>query len=312
MIYWECRRGLAFETMTAIEARATRPLVGGLETSVDIFAPRGKNSFLGWWMDIVSTYTQASLTRNSDKFIATSALAREMMERVLDQGMVEGKKLEYVAGLWTLFLQYQLLWYVTKPLENTGTRHQRDPSLAAPSWSWAAAPSSIAYERTWRDDTDRLLARVTGFQVTPRSGDPYLGVALNLAAAAFIDVRGWCWRAFLPQPELGPFCIDGFSIYMYWDVLPTSGTTRVDVYFLPVFLRIDEWSGLVLTKRPANGPLPLPLPAMYERVGRFTITTNRVVLEDSPEERAKPPLRKLSGRGPRSGILGPSDYDGQP
>ena len=84
---------------------------------------------------MVNRYTAASLTFPSDKFIAISALAREL-HRTLGTIIDPGKRVAYLAGLWTLFLENQLLWFSKCP--QTTTRFSETGDLTAPSWSWAS------------------------------------------------------------------------------------------------------------------------------------------------------------------------------
>ena len=78
---------------------------------------------LGAWAGIVETYTQCQLTKEADKLIAISAIAREM-------NPIMGCR--YLAELWERNLVDQLEWRIER-----GDR-SRPATYRAPSWSWAS------------------------------------------------------------------------------------------------------------------------------------------------------------------------------
>ena len=84
------------------------------------------------WGSIVAVYTQCSLSFGSDKLVAVSGLA-EMIGKVMQS--------EYLAGLWRMDLEHQLLWKVTKRLSATPRNGMRGPS-----WSWASVDGSVEWE----------------------------------------------------------------------------------------------------------------------------------------------------------------------
>ena len=86
------------------------------------------------WEYILETYTACQLTREEDKLVALSGLAKRM-ERLLDD--------EYTAGLWRKCLPGQLLWSVDRA---EGCKRPEVP-YRAPSWSWAAIDGPV--KTTW-------------------------------------------------------------------------------------------------------------------------------------------------------------------
>ncbi|KAH9208157.1 heterokaryon incompatibility protein-domain-containing protein, partial [Leptodontidium sp. 2 PMI_412] len=83
--------------------------------------------FFQVWEEIVTAYTSADLTKESDKLIAIGGLASIL---ALKSGV------RYTAGLWHHDLLRQLLWRVEKPVH-------RPQNYRAPSWSWASADGTV-------------------------------------------------------------------------------------------------------------------------------------------------------------------------
>jgi hypothetical protein len=82
------------------------------------------------WLDLVELYSLCELTRDSDKLIALSGMARKVQTRT---------KQTWCAGIWADRLCEGLLWF---PTDNGLTA----PTIArAPSWSWAAWDGSIQF-----------------------------------------------------------------------------------------------------------------------------------------------------------------------
>jgi hypothetical protein len=81
------------------------------------------------WNSLVVDYTGRQLTNSDDKLTAISGLASEF-GRISDQ--------QYFAGLWDYCLLDDLMWYTTMPSKSPDT-------YRAPSWSWAAVDSPVAY-----------------------------------------------------------------------------------------------------------------------------------------------------------------------
>ena len=91
----------------------------GLGTIQELYSP---------WKSIVVQYSKTSLTKNTDKLVALSGLAKSFQDILQDQ---------YIAGLWRKTLLYDLLWEV-----NDLSGCKRPATYHAPSWSWASIDSS--------------------------------------------------------------------------------------------------------------------------------------------------------------------------
>lgn len=92
----------------------------------------GKQQNLGifnLWNDLVKAYTKCALTRQRDKLIAFSGLARLFHDNNGD---------EYIAGLWRSRLAEHLDWRVYKPAAKITSEYR------APSWSWASLDGPVS------------------------------------------------------------------------------------------------------------------------------------------------------------------------
>ncbi|KAI1390228.1 ER membrane protein SH3-domain-containing protein [Hypoxylon trugodes] len=93
--------------------------VGGVDEST------AKHFHYQHWYDMASTYASCGLTKESDRLIAMSGIAKTFQE-------VSGDK--YLAGLWERKIDTELTW-ITKAGE--GAQVRRSESYA-PSWSWVS------------------------------------------------------------------------------------------------------------------------------------------------------------------------------
>ncbi|KAI1480890.1 HET-domain-containing protein [Daldinia eschscholtzii] len=118
-----------------------------------------------FWRTLLSTYSSCTLTKDSDKLVALSGIAKAF----------KGAKCNvYLAGLWKDSIYYDLLW---KTKAGKGSLIRRNTSYA-PSWSWA----SVATRETgsgfelcfieW-DSIAQPLLRVTDQRIVtePPGGD---------------------------------------------------------------------------------------------------------------------------------------------
>jgi hypothetical protein len=106
-------------------------MIRGSENKVD-FPKAGRAISL--WNDMLNIYTRCDLTRESDRLIAISGLAR------LIQPLIPGR---YLAGHWEDNLIEQLLWKSRGEGSRSGT-------YLAPSWSWGSTTRPI-----WAPQSDQ-------------------------------------------------------------------------------------------------------------------------------------------------------------
>lgn len=102
-------------------------------------ASKARWDYYEHWKRIVEEYTKMELTRDEDRLIALSGIAR----RIRDQINVTDE--DYIAGLWKGGLAGQLLWYVNpiagdkQPLVDLRPKDiAGKPIYRAPSFSWAS------------------------------------------------------------------------------------------------------------------------------------------------------------------------------
>jgi hypothetical protein len=142
-----------------------------------------------FWERLVSLYSNRLLTKEEDKLIAISGLARWQQRLSPD---------EYLAGLWKKQFVRQLDWKVSREQEHS-LAPSRPKVYRAPSWSWASidGPLTIGYTSLGRKlihpactllDVHMLLA----------SHDP-LGL---LEKGSYVRLRGNLGRTkFLPSDD---------------------------------------------------------------------------------------------------------------
>ncbi|KAI1085917.1 hypothetical protein F5B19DRAFT_502940 [Rostrohypoxylon terebratum] len=87
--------------------------------------PYNEKIIIFFWITILSTYLSCTLTKDSDRLVAMSGIAKVFREVNQDT---------YLAGLWKRSIQYGFLW---KTEATSGTWIRRNESYG-PSWSWAS------------------------------------------------------------------------------------------------------------------------------------------------------------------------------
>ncbi|KAK3490259.1 heterokaryon incompatibility protein-domain-containing protein [Neurospora hispaniola] len=141
------------------------------------------------WLNICEDYSSRSLTKETDKLVALSGIARSYQKYFPND--------KYMAGLWSSHLPLALLW------ERTGFPKDRyTTEYIAPSWSWTHPATNISFERInlqiltrkmGRNKPDKWLdeLEVVGFKGQPKHGDEYgaleEGVALELKGALLFE-----------------------------------------------------------------------------------------------------------------------------
>lgn len=112
------------------------------------------------WNRIVQDYCKRSLTKEEDKLIAISGIAKVFQSRMLND--------TYVAGLWYNSFPLGLLWKVIDPDSIT-----RPDSYRAPSWSWASIDGGISPCNTvTAKDTCMLCLDILSSNIDLVSEDP--------------------------------------------------------------------------------------------------------------------------------------------
>ncbi|KAH7120496.1 heterokaryon incompatibility protein-domain-containing protein [Dactylonectria macrodidyma] len=123
------------------------------------------------WTEIVSRYTPCGVTKESDKLVAISGIARQLSTTLQD---------EYLAGLWRSNLVECLSWMAENPEGLC-----RPTLYRAPSWSWASVASGVRYFYLKVPQVAVPQVTIEEVSVTPESGD-YFGQIRD----GFVKLRG--------------------------------------------------------------------------------------------------------------------------
>ncbi|ORY10071.1 heterokaryon incompatibility protein-domain-containing protein [Clohesyomyces aquaticus] len=102
------------------------------------------------WLDLVEMYSHCGLTKDKDKLMAISGMARKIHSQTHSH---------WCAGIWSDRLSEGLLWLP----ENTALSPPEQPR--APSWSWAAWDGAIQYPLSLRGP--RFHSRCTFLSLNP-------------------------------------------------------------------------------------------------------------------------------------------------
>lgn len=183
-LYWECNElsacegypnGMSTENnLLQQQFKAPNPF----DFVVDISKESGEEAALSHrerrynlWAQTVQDYSKTNLTKEGDKLIAMSGIAREM------QPLMQSR---YLAGHWESDLIPQLAWFQPK-----GGK----PSIyCAPSWSWAstkAGPSALRFSSYDHPDDYHPLAEVVDAHIDLEGGDVFGPVK-----AGHLDILG--------------------------------------------------------------------------------------------------------------------------
>jgi hypothetical protein len=112
------------------------------------------------WPGIVAAYSNTALTKDKDKLIAISGIAKQMLE------MWGGSPEDYLAGLWRDSIHHELLWRVDLWARPVRPKYDR-----APSWSWASLDAEILvpslYTEHLQVESSRCLVNIAQIEVTP-------------------------------------------------------------------------------------------------------------------------------------------------
>ncbi|KAH6677324.1 heterokaryon incompatibility protein-domain-containing protein [Halenospora varia] len=165
-IFWECSSGRASETFPRGEPAVDMTDSGANETLVraQTEVSDDKNT-LNSWLDVVETFARCNLTYTSDKLFAIAGLAQHFQSKF---GGVD-----YMAGLWRMGLERQLLWRV----EGLGVT-KRSKIYRAPSWCWSSIDGPIW--SNWAQEDSEILMEVLGANVALEGTDPFGNVSSGL------------------------------------------------------------------------------------------------------------------------------------
>lgn len=114
------------------------------------------HSLLSWWyLDLVKEYSSRTLTFNSDRLVALSALAK---------ATYLNKRVEYLADIWKDLVLTGLLW------RRVG-RGGKAQAYRCPSWSWLSQDSAVSYELACGRLSQDVLAKQRRERLKLSDGD---------------------------------------------------------------------------------------------------------------------------------------------
>lgn len=184
------------------------------------------------WCMVIQMYSSAALTRESDKLVAISGLARAFQQAYGD---------EYIAGLWRHQLPPQLVWACE--IKHASLRpRKRTAKYVAPSWSWASVNAEVRGHWPLSREED-LVASFSHVEVERLDSNP-----VGPVASASITIRGSLFRVNWTRIHEEAITADLTIVHDNpdishamdawpdtWDDMPQR-----EVYLLPIFLRPDE------------------------------------------------------------------------
>lgn len=139
-LLWECMEIDACEKYPAAVALKYTIERGGMKYSAaEVYRKYTRDKTALWgeikavyelWNKWVNTYSTTQLTRNSDKLIAFSGLAKKMRALTNDK---------YLAGLWERRFVDQLLWQAMY----RDSKKLKPEDCRVPSWSWVSVSGSV-------------------------------------------------------------------------------------------------------------------------------------------------------------------------
>ena len=176
---------------------------------------------------LLEAYTQCQLTKEEDKFVAFSGIAKYMQQSVEDT---------YVAGLWRSFLSSQLLWQVRDQQQENGRPSCRSSRYRAPSWSWASVDGSVSLGGFRNEDS---LIEVLECAVEPTGTDLTAGVK-----NVYLRLRGALHHVTLMADSMTRDPVEcsasmkSKELETVVDLDSPPKTEHLDTLFLPVFRRM--------------------------------------------------------------------------
>lgn len=281
MVFWECdckRRseaepeGVRLHTIRNLLGAKGPDIANMLGRNRDEQRPNSPTRLLSnWfrqWGKLVALYSRSALTKPDDKLIAIAGAAKEMRSRIL-------MPMVYLAGLWSYYLDRQLLWETGVP---SGSRVL---PYRAPSWSWASMDREIYFPVDLYNEEEQLpLTKIVDFHVTPLDQDQYLQV-IN----GYIRINSWLWnaRGVKNLPEDSGHQRLGFVIHIDDFVDENSFPFHEeDCFLLPILFERYPKFGVGFGMLRGLLIEPVCRGASYSRIGSFKLTFERNDFEIQP------------------------------
>jgi hypothetical protein len=188
-------------------------------TGATRFATSSSVDGLLLWNSYLSAYTGCSLTRTSDKLVAISAIAK-VLKPIIES--------EYLAGLWTRYLPWQLLWQAI----SSGNSATPETEYCAPSWSWASVNEMVSPYELIENDDKKFMIQILEAKVETITSD-----VTGQVSGGYLKVRGWLNTFPLKTEDIGNVvCLIDSQAYGYKP--PFHDTIQVyqdlEWWFLPI------------------------------------------------------------------------------
>ena len=177
-----------------------------------------------------------------------------------------GSNPKYLAGLWRVGVEFQLLWYVQPS-------HQRsqNESLRAPSWSWAKIDGAVynmleLYDGWEGVETSEFYGLVEEVSIE-ESKLKVLGCKTQLVTTdPYGEVHGGSLKLRCPVPERvtlvnRKLLRRGWRIRFVRTYLDFLDSKICDVFMVPIWVTYDSVFGLLLERAKE--------PGTYHRVGLY-------------------------------------------
>ena len=285
-LFWECRELEACEVFpqgfsvdyNSYSAKGTvnfKRVFKALEPGAYVskndegFVMYGKTPYTDWQF-ILETYSNANLTKPTDKLVAIAGLVQEWAVRSQDT---------YLAGLWKNDIHRQLLWHSQLLQERL---RKRSTPYRAPTWSWASMDAVVYNEIVDESLSDCVpISNFVRAEVEPSGPDP-MGALLS----ASITLSGPLKTTALIRDSDGMYHIPAVSEGYIDEHIVEGGWYSIcnpdidigqmkEATFLPL-IRISVGSrseptvnGLMLTPRV---PPMTDGEGFYERIGVFELS----------------------------------------
>lgn len=128
-IYWEDVQGIfAEDGAFSIELNRSE-IIHGCAPPNNIM--RKKNLSSRYWFEIIERYSACHLTKETDKLVAISGIAKQMYKQI---------QIKYFCGIWCDLICEYLLWMCAdKPVKRYGPLNLRS------TWSWASVEGAVRF-----------------------------------------------------------------------------------------------------------------------------------------------------------------------
>jgi len=155
------------------------------------------------WAGAVSDYTKWHLTKDSDRLIAISSVARELANSGVPQQQ------RCLAGLWDINFIFQLGWMTCEGRNTTSPRkHVGTAGYVAPSWSWAIVEAPVPICGIFYPDESQVRALADVRAVDVKLATDFL---FGPVSAGWVRLWG-CPRAFSSSYTKPNYDYEGSSV----------------------------------------------------------------------------------------------------